>query len=44
MADTDAAYLVLPKAHSCIAGHYYSTNLMPDYSKGTPTPNGPILK
>ena len=43
MMDTDDAYLVLPASHSCIAGHYYFTNRMLDYSKGTPTPNGPIL-
>ena len=24
--DTDAAYLVLPKARSCCSGHYYLTN------------------
>jgi hypothetical protein len=43
MTDTDAAYLVLPSARSRIAGHYYYTNKMNDYSTGTPTPNGPIL-
>ena len=42
MTDTCAAYLVIPAAHSHIADLYYFTKLMPDYSKGTPTPNGPI--
>ena len=44
MTDTDAAYLVLPKDRSCIAGYYYFKNRMINYSKGTPTPNGPILE
>ena len=43
MTDIDAAYLVLPEAHSCIAGYYYFTKIMLDYSKVTPTTNGPIL-
>ena len=43
MTDTDAAYLVLPKSRSCIAGYYLFADRMIDYSKGTPTPNGPIL-
>ena len=43
MMDTDAAYFVLPTACSRIVGHYYSTNRMPDYSKGIPTSNEPIL-
>jgi len=30
------------KARSRIAGHYYFTNRMDDYSKGSPTPNGPF--
>jgi hypothetical protein len=42
ICETDAAYLVLPKARSRIAGHYYFTNRMDDYSKGSPTPNGPF--
>ena len=42
MTDTDDAYLVLPAACSCIAGHYYYTNHMSDYSKGNPTTNGYI--
>lgn len=36
--DTDAAYLVLPKARSRCAGHYYLTN----DSLDNPPPNGPI--
>ena len=43
MTDIDAAYLVLPEAHSCIAGYYYFTNCMLDYYKGPPTLNDPIL-
>jgi hypothetical protein len=42
-ADTDAAYLVLPKARSRVAGHYYLSNLQSDYGKGDPQKNGPIL-
>ena len=42
MKDTYAAYLFLPAAHSCIAGHYYFRNHILDYSKGNPTPNGHI--
>ena len=40
VCETDAAYLVLPKARSRIAGHYYFTNRKEDYSKGTITSNG----
>ena len=43
MTDTDATYLVLPEARSRIAGYYYFTNRMLDYSKGNPTTNFPIL-
>ena len=43
ICETDAAYLVLPKARSRIAGHYYFSNRMNDYSTGHPTHNGPIL-
>ena len=43
MTDTYANYFVLHVSHSCIVGHYYSTNRMPDYSKGIPTSNEPIL-
>ena len=43
MTDTDAAYLVLPKARSRIAGHYYFTNRMDDYTQGIPMANGPVL-
>ena len=43
MMDTCADYLVLPAAFSLISGHYCFTNLMLDYSKGIPTPNGPVL-
>ena len=39
--DSDAEYLVLPKARSRIAGHYYLSNDA-TYTK-TITPNGPIL-
>ena len=42
MPDTYAAYLVPPESHICITGHYYFTNRMIDYSKGTPNQNGPI--
>ena len=43
MTYTDDAYLVILEARSCIVGYYFFTNRMIDYSKGTPTPNGPIL-
>ena len=43
MIDTGATYLVIPAARSCIEGHYYVTNRMPNYSKGCPTPNRPTL-
>ncbi len=39
---SDAAYLVLPKVRSRIAGHYYFTNWQDDYSKGNITSNGPF--
>ena len=40
--DSDAAYLVLPKARSRGAGHFYlSDRTSPSNNK--PTPNGPIL-
>ena len=41
--DTDAAYIVLPKSRSRIAGHFYLSDHPP--SNGTPNPklNGPIL-
>ena len=39
MTDTDTAYLVIPKSHICISGHYYFKNRMPDYYKGNPTKN-----
>ena len=41
--DTDAAYLVLPRARSRYAGFYYLSDKMSDYAKGTPMPNGAIL-
>ena len=41
--DTDDDYLVLPAARICIAGRYYFTNRMPNYSKANHTPNWPIL-
>ena len=41
--DTDADYLVFPESLSRITGYYYFTNRMIDSSKGTPTPNVPIL-
>ena len=40
--DTDAAYLVLPKARSRIAGHYYLSNHPLASGTPTPIPNGPI--
>jgi hypothetical protein len=41
--DTDAAYLVLPKARSRIAGHYFLSNLPPPPpTKPTARLNGPI--
>ena len=43
MIDTDAAYRVLPEACRCITSHYYFTNWMLDYYKGTPNPNVFIL-
>ena len=43
MTDIDATYIILPSDRICIAGHYYLTYCMLDYSKETPTPNGPIL-
>ena len=43
MTDTDSAYLVLPEARYRIAGYHYFTNRILDYSKGSPTTNGPIL-
>ena len=41
--DTDAAYLVLPRARSRYAGFYYLSDKMSDYATGTPMPNGAIL-
>ena len=42
--DSDAAYLVLPKARSRGAGHFYLSDKIADnHSIPTPTPNGPIL-
>ena len=43
ITDTNAAYIVLPYAHSLIVDHYYLNDRMLDYSKVTPTPNGLIL-
>ena len=43
ITEKDYAYLVLSVACSRIAGQYYFTSCILDYSKGTPTPNGPIL-
>ena len=43
MTDIDADYLVIPVSCSHIAGHYYFTNHMLDYSKGTPPQNVHIL-
>ena len=43
MTDTDADYFILPASRSLISGHYYFTKHMLDYSKVTPTTNGPIL-
>ncbi len=39
--ETDAAYLLLPRARSRISGHFFLSDL-PDF-KRTITPNGPIL-
>ena len=42
--DSDAAYLVLPKAWSGGADHFYLSNKIGNtHSIPTPTPNGPIL-
>ena len=41
--DTDAAYLVLPKSSSCIAGHFYLSNHPPPNDTPKPKLNGPIL-
>ena len=42
--DSNAAYLVQPKARSRSAGYYYlSENPPPPHVRPTPTPNGPIL-
>ena len=42
--DSDAAYLVQPKARSRATGHYYiSDNPSSDNIRPTPSPNGPIL-
>ena len=42
--DSNAAYLVQPKARSRAAGHYYLSNNPPSPNiRPTPTPNGPIL-
>ena len=43
MTDTYATYLILLEARSRIVGNYYFTDLNLNYSKGNPTPNGPIL-
>ena len=40
--DTDAAYLVFPKARSRVAGYFYLSNITPDRTS-TPMPNGFIL-
>ncbi len=42
VCETDATYLVLPKARSQIAGHYYFNNRMDTYAQDTPTNNGPF--
>ena len=39
--DSDAAYLVLPRARSRLAGHYYLSD--DPQNARTPAPNGPIL-
>ena len=42
--DSDAAYLVLPKARSRLAGHYYlSDKITSTKTTPNPKPNGPIL-
>ena len=41
--DSDAAYLVQPKARSRVAGHYYLSDRMPTHDKKPdPKPNGPL--
>jgi hypothetical protein len=41
--ESDAAYLVLPKARSRAAGHYFFSNTPPPApQKPNPTPNGPV--
>ena len=41
--DTDSAYLVLPKARSCITGHFYLSDHPPPTDTPKPKLNGPIL-
>ena len=41
--DTDAAYLVLPKSYSRIAGHFYLSDRLPTTNTPKPKLNGPIL-
>ena len=41
--DINAAYLIIPASLSRIAGQYYFTKRVIDYSEVNPTPNGPIL-
>ena len=43
MTKTYDTYLVLSSSRSYISGHFYFTNQMLDYYKGTPTTNGIIL-
>ena len=41
--DSDAAYLVQPKARSRVAGHYYLSNRISQaIKKPNPKPNGPL--
>ena len=41
--DSDAAYLTIPEARSCYAGHFYLSDwLSPSMMKPNPDSNGPI--
>ena len=41
--DTDAAYLVLPRARSRYAAYFYLSDKLRDYSTGNPKMNGAVL-
>ena len=40
--DSDAAYLVQPKARSRVVGHFYLSKRIPTIKTPNPKPNGPI--